>query len=464
MIEGVGLLLRLTLGMAVLLLSGYTLAGSLAPGLRPLERAGLAFGLGTLFITLGMLALAALRLPFRLSLVLPLPLALIAGSFLGQRFFSGTCMMPGFPACAIPWPRLRPLPFQGWDWVFLGVMAGILLFAFLRAGLYPIWAWDAVSTWGFKAKVFYLRGTVDLKGFEAHNYYPNLVPLLLTYLYLCLGQVNDHLVKLVFPLAGLSLLVLLYGLLTRLGLSRRQALGVTAFFCASGMTLVEHLHIAYADLILTYYTLGAAGLLYLWLKGRAPAGTLLGAAFFLAGMAWTKFEGTPLAGTVLLAGALTLVWLRPENLGRRLLSLAGLLCGLLLGYLPWRLFAIAQGIETGTDHILGFYPPQLFKAVPALLEALVTPKHFGFLWPAAAGALILCRNRLFHTPLLYLPLFLGGNFLAILLAYALAPTAPWEFPLYVRATLDRLLLHLLPLAAILVGEGVKEVAEGPGVL
>ena len=53
--------------------------------------------------------------------------------------------------------------------------------------------------------------------------------------------------------------------------------------------------------------------------------------------------------------------------------------------------------------------------------------------------------------------FLGGNFLAIILAYAVAPTSVAEFPSYVRTTLDRLLLHLTPTAALLVGLGLKEI-------
>jgi hypothetical protein len=179
------------------------------------------------------------------------------------------------------------------------------------------------------------------------------------------------------------------------------------------------------------------------------------AALCFAGLAWSKFEGPPLAATILLAAVLTLLWLRPPRLGRRLLSLAWPVAGLLLGYLPWRLFALSQGIETGSDHILGFYWGQLFKALPALGLGLINPTLFGILWPTALLALVLCGRKIFTSPILFLALFLGGNFLAILLAYAVAPTSPFEFHLYLRATLDRLLLHLAPLAALVIGEGLK---------
>jgi len=457
MIEAAQLLVRLALGLAALNLVGCLLVRWLVPGFSPLGQAAAGFGVGALIITLWMLALSSLGVPFNLPLVLALPLSLVGGVWLGQKF----SRRGRRPQASPPSPPPPPGPYSYKDWLFLGLLAALFVFAFLRAGLYPMWAWDAVATWGFKAKVFYVRETVDLSGFTAHNYYPNLVSLLLTYLYLWLGQVNDHLVKLVFPLWGVALFSLLFVFCRRLGLDRTRSLGVTAFFALNGLTLVTHLYIAYADLALTYFTLGAAGLLYLWLSDAAPRGTLPLAALFFAGLTWCKFEGSPLGGSILLAAGLTLLWLRPPHLARRLASLAWPLLGLFLGYLPWRLFMASQGIETGADHILGFYPQQLFRAFPTFLWALINPTLFGILWPATLAALVLFGQKLLTTPRLFLPLFLGGNFVAILLAYALAPTSPAEFHMYVRATLDRLLLHLTPVAALAIGEGLKEMGEEP---
>jgi hypothetical protein len=78
-----------------------------------------------------------------------------------------------------------------------------------------------------------------------------------------------------------------------------------------------------------------------------------------------------------------------------------------------------------------------------------------------AVALILAGNRLWRTPRLFLALFVGGNLLAIILAYAVAPTSAAEFPSYVRATLDRLLLHLTPVAALLLALGLKDLDPSP---
>ena len=146
----------------------------------------------------------------------------------------------------------------------------------------------------------------------------------------------------------------------------------------------------------------------------------------------------------------------PPGTWRRLCSLSLPLAGLALGYLPWRLFISQQYLQVGADHIQNFYPQQLAQASVYLAAALIQPYFFGFLWPAALLAVIALGRRLWTSPALFLLLFLGGNLLAILLAYTVAPTSPAEFPSYVRASLDRLLLHLTPSAALLLGLGLKE--------
>jgi hypothetical protein len=75
-------------------------------------------------------------------------------------------------------------------------------------------------------------------------------------------------------------------------------------------------------------------------------------------------------------------------------------------------------------------------------------------------AAVFLGRRLWGTPALFLALFIGGNLLAVILAYAVAPTSAAEFPSYVRATLDRLLLHITPTAALLVGLGLKRLSLG----
>jgi hypothetical protein len=457
MIEAAGSLVRFLLGLGAVSFLGYGVMALLVPDLREwgrLEKVALSQGIGAVPLTLWMLVLSWWGRPYSLALILG-PLLILAAAALALRRLVGRGSQEP-TATAKPAP-LTPL--KGWDWFCLGLLTVLFLYATLRATLYPMWAWDAIATWGCKAKVFYASQSLDLACIDAHNYYPNLVPLLLTYLYFCLGQVNDALVQGVFPLWGAMLLGLFYSLLLRLGLSRWQALWTVTFLALNGTVFTVHLYISYADLPLAYFALGGTGLLYLWLAGNGPRGSLALAAVSAAGMAWCKYEGAPLAATVVLAAALTLIWLRPPGVGRRLASLLIPLAGLAAGYLPWRLFAAWQHLEIGADHIQNLYPQQFVKASYYLLAALGNPYSFGVLWPALALALILSGRRLWTSPRLFLALFTLGNLLAIILAYGVAPTSAAEFPAYVRGTLDRLLLHMVPAAALLVGLGLKDLWE-----
>ena len=445
-------LLRFLGGLGLVVFLGYALLAVILPRpgeFRVLERLASGFGVGAVLLTLWMLALSWRGQPYSLALILG-PFLVLAAALLLTPW--------GRRACREDWRTLkspRPLRLQGWDWLFAGLLTVMLFYAFLRASLFPMWAWDAIATWGCKARVIYATRGLDFTCIDVHNYYPNLIPLLLGYLYFCLGRINDHLVQGLFPLWGTLLLGLLYSLARRLGLGRTSALGVTAFLALNGTVFVVHLYIAYADLPLAFFTLGAAGLLYLWLADQAPRGSLALAALFLAGLAWCKYEGPPLGATILLAAALTLTWLRPPGFFRRLLLLTLPLAGLALGYLPWRLVSLQHHLQMGADHIQSFYPPQFLQAISYLTLALIKPYYFGLLWLAVLLAVLAIGQRLWTTPVLFLALFLGGNLLAVILAYALAPTSAAEFPTYVRATLDRLLLHLTPTAALLVGLGLK---------
>ena len=459
MIDSAVMVLRLLLGLGAVFFLGYAWLTLLVPRPRDFtcfERAAFSFGVGALALTFWMLALTWWGAAFSLARILSPPLALAVALLLAPR---------GRRALREDAQTLRVRPriaLKGWDWLFLGLLALVFLYALPRAALYPMWAWDAVATWGCKARIFYVSRGLDLTCIDAHNYYPNFIPLLLSYLYFALGRVNDSLVKAIFPLWGALLLGLLYSLAARLGLSRRRALGLTAFLALNGTVFIVHLYIAYADLPLACFALGGAGLLYLWLADAAPRGSLTLSACCLAGLAWCKYEGPPLAATLILAASLTLIWLRPAHWLRRLGQLSVPLAGLILGYLPWRLFIIQQKIEIGADHIQGFYPHQMLQAVYYLLAGLADPFYFGFLWPALALALIFAGKRLWRSPLLFLALFVGGNLAAIILAYAVAPTGAAEFPSYVRATLDRLLLHLTPVAALLLALSLKDLFPTPG--
>jgi hypothetical protein len=442
-------------GLGSIELAGYTLLVLILPRsstFTPVERLALAFGLGSFGLTLGMLLLTFVQVPYSLGAIFGpwLVVALPAVWLAWQRGWLQS-------DCLALWTRGRILLSCGYTSDFTRVEKLLLFlliaafgFAFLRAVSYPIWAWDALSTWGLKAKAFYLARGLDMSRFEAHNYYPNLVPLLLAYLYFWLGGVADSLVKAVSLLWGGAALILFFRFLRRLGVARLYALGAAAFLVLNGATFLTHLFIAYADLPLTYYQLAAAGLLYLWLWDMAPAGSGPVIACLSGGMAWSKYEGWPLVLVTFLAAALTLLWLRPPQLFKRLLSLVCMVAGGWFFSLPWRIYVGLQAMTAGADHIGGFFPQQFLLGFWSVLKALVWIPYFGLLWPVILICVVCAGKSLLRTPVIFLGLFIAGNLAAIILAYAIVPASPAEFPLYVRATVDRLLLHVAPASALIL--------------
>jgi hypothetical protein len=458
--------LRLAAGLASIEVTGYALLVLILPRhsqFTSLERLGLAFGLGSLSLTLWMLILTFFQKAFSWEIIagpwllLAVPTGWLAWKRGWGRQDSRTLLASGgFLATLGRGSDLSKL-----EKLFLFLLIAAFGFGFLRAVSYPIWAWDALSTWGLKAKAFYLAGGVDMHRFEAHNYYPNLMPLLMAYLYYWAGGVADGLVKAVFPLWGGGIVVLFFSFLRRLGVSRTRALGAAAFLVLNGATFLMHLFIAYADLALAYYQLAAAGLLYLWLRDEAPSGSGPLVACMCGGMAWSKYEGWPLVLITFLAAGLALVWLRPPRLWRKLLSLLLMGLGSWCFSFPWRLFVGLQGLETGGDHIGGFSFHQLFLGAGLVLKSLVWIPYFGLLWPLIFLSFILAGRSLGRTPLCFLGLLVAGNLASLALAYAIVPASPAEFPLYVRATVDRLLLHLAPAAALIFSVPLTAWGETP---
>jgi hypothetical protein len=151
-----------------------------------------------------------------------------------------------------------------------------------------------------------------------------------------------------------------------------------------------------------------------------------------------------------LALGLTLLRLRPAPLTKKFAALVLTAGGTLLFYLPWRIFVHLMGIEVGADHLGGFYPNQLYQAFYFLGRALVWPPYFGLFWPVIFLTLAWQGRKIFSSPMLFLGLLLAGNLSALILAYAVAPTSAAEFPLYVRATVDRLLLHIVPAIGLIL--------------
>lgn len=167
-----------------------------------------------------------------------------------------------------------------------------IFYVFWRALNIPIYSWDAIASIAFKAKVFFFEKTIpNLKNFPSvsHPSYPIHVPLIQTWIALNLGVWNEQLIKIIFPIAFLSFIIIHNNFLTYYT-NKKWALFGTVLLISSNL-LILHATISYRDLFLLYYNCTTIILLLLWNSKKDDAFLILAALY--AGFAtFTKLEGT----------------------------------------------------------------------------------------------------------------------------------------------------------------------------
>jgi hypothetical protein len=152
MIETAWMLVRLLAGLGSIEAAGYALFILVLrrrSGFKPLERLSLAFGLGSLGLTIWMLLLSYARVPYSLATV-AFPWFALAALGVWPAWKRGWLQEDCRAALAVGQSLLTrggSRHFTRLEKVLLLLLVLAFGFSFLRATLYPLWAWDALSTW-----------------------------------------------------------------------------------------------------------------------------------------------------------------------------------------------------------------------------------------------------------------------------------------------------------------------------
>ena len=292
-------------GFALTCFFGWLLLPSKIEG-STLSRLSFSFAAGAAAISIQMFAYDLVGIGWsRLSLLAPWTIALV------WRLYR----------CR---PLLRLGRWQDVSWrhglFSLGVLVPIFVWLpYERSMPLTSQAWDTWAIWLFKAKAFYLDGSIhpflERSGeFVTQPGYPLLIPLYGTFLYLWNGGVADQAAKLTSPCFFLATLGVFYHFVRRLGW-KTAAMVFSVFLAGLPMFGAVAFKLAgYADTALSLYLVAATGFLYTWYRdGRLS--DLAAAALSATAAAWTKNEGQFFLLGVILLGAVGLV--------RRRSSLAG---------------------------------------------------------------------------------------------------------------------------------------------
>ena len=272
-------------------------------------------------------------------------------------------------------------------WVIaLTLLLVIELVALTLASLHSGLGFDAVFNFEVKARIAFenpTRGQIPVAFFSdesrewSHPRYPLLVPFAEYWIYAWLGRIDQPFVKIIFPLFYVSLVCVVGGAIRRLRGSVAALAAVTAMGTLPAITSIPGAISGYAEIPLAAAIAAAVACTVIALStGQTQPFWLAGALSAVA--AWTKVEGGVLAGC-LAATTLAVV-------GRKALPL---LVMPLTVVVLWTAFQQMYGLPEKDFLSLS---PQIALAnlhrVPTIARAvareLVTPGHWGLLWPAFA--------------------------------------------------------------------------------
>ena len=337
-------------------------------------------------------------------------------------------------------------------WLAILAVLFVLAGLFIRAWYAPMF-WDGRYIWAFKAKAMFLDGRLDRDAFTnlaryAHTHldYPLAVPAAQAWVYQILGRVDERCAVLVGVVYWFAIAVLLASYLRR-HLALPWALGVGLLACQLPF-VTYHAGGGAADIPLAFCYLAAAILLLEWVEhGRREDSMLAALMFGICSL--VKAEGLTMAVGGALAFAVA--WCAK---GRRFTP-AGAALGplaLALPYLPWAGLRASWGIPSLQLSYMGSLPAwaEVGARLKTIVRAVASHSTLWQQWEMAwvlVGigfiAYVLSARRRPALAVLW-----GLVFWQLAVYIANYAFSHYEIVRYLITSLDRVMLHLLPLAVV----------------
>lgn len=420
------------------------------------ERLFISYGLGLGIISLEMFCFHFFNIKYSLSVILaPWSPLFIVNSFIYLKSKR----------------LLKHASFNGKDRgrgaLYFFLAGGILFeifYAFFRALIKPIEAYDAVTTYAIRSKIFYLSKCIphdffyNLSLLFPHADYPLNIPLSETFIYLFLGNLNDQLVKLIFPLYFMAILGILYLAVRRLS-SRNYALLFT-FLLATIPQFNNFATNAYHDIPFSFYCFAGTLFLLYWFKETAAPSFLYISAVTTALSAWTKNEGFVYCAANIALLMIFILINRRNSIKKNILSLF-LYAGIILLILaPWLLVKYRANLVNcdvgSTDLNQLNILRQAYKIWPIFYEfqrQVFGPKKWNIIWVIFIFAVLVYRKKIFMKDQLYITASLMLIISGYIFVYLIGRDDIWHM---VGTTWSRMLIHFLPLTVYWLASILRE--------
>ena len=421
----------------------------------PVSYAGASFMLGLGAVSLQMFFYSLASIPFS-ALLISGPWVALGAAML---------FLPAFKRTAFRTDGQK----MGWAGrVLFAVILSQVLYSFAYGLIMPLSGWDAWFIWFVKARAFFLDGSVnaafltDPAYVQDHPDYPLLVPLAVSWIYTAIGSAQEEAGKIIYPLQFAALLSIFHYGVRRLTGSRTTGLLFTALLSVTPLVLVHGAGFpvqidpaytgkdftGYADLTLSAYFLGAAIFILLYAReGRSPFAYI--ATLMLAMGAWTKNEGLTFAllGFLILAVSALL----KQGKGRDFRTLGLALIPLVLFILPWSVYKAVLGV--GSEYVQSLGPGVFFSNLTRLGQIIpyaagfmfLKPGVMGLVWWAYAASAVLSFRGIISAKTLVLHCLILGQLGIYTFVYIITPV---DLKWHLGTSLDRLVLHLIPLGML----------------
>lgn len=434
--------------LAILLLAGTALYLSISGKNKRswAECAGLVLTLGVGAGALCLLGLSFLGLrPGRTAL------AIVAlGSALIILFCSNRRRI-AFPARPI-------LRMRGLDWfsvpALLSLLVALTATTIIAVG-FPIFEWDSVVIWGMKARVLFESPLTprpwyfsEVRYNASHLDYPLLMPMMLAGAYGAMRQAYEPAARAVLPMLFAGFILLHYSAV-RFNVSRPKALLLTIMvLCAP--YLLSQATLGTADVPLATFHAGALIYMSRWIAERQRSDMIFAAVFtLLAGL--TKAEGLPLALlSAILLTAFAAHGIRRRTIALDLLIFVGVISVGLGLWIAWRAF-IPHTDEDYVGRARWSILIENISRLPTILRAfahhLFDPTKFGIVSPTLVVFAAIGYRGFRSANILFLWVFLLSHLLLYVLIYVITP---WDLTALIRDSMDRLIIHIIPTAGLLI--------------
>ena len=428
--------------LCCLIVVGYPAAAGLARGATRMEIAALTACIGPGIMALLLIFLSMMGLPPSMREIFSITAcAAVAGAVVLWRHKS-------------PPPSNLPEKTPSVLWIILCALAiayGVFSVAY-DALAFPVNEWDAFAIWQLKAKVLAMHPLYPRPGYfwdlslsYSHLRYPLLVPMASAGMHAMTGRLDD-LGKVISLLWYPGMLAAIYALVRRIN-------GTTAALTATALTaclmpMCRYEGSGTAEAALAAFYACSIVCIVRWRQTQAW-GYLILAALLSALMAWTKNEGLALA-----AINVVVIAVMGQNRRKSLAAAATLAAIVTAIYLPWIFYTWGLP-RTDEDYAAKLRLHQfianagrIWPAITGIGAELFDITHWGLFWEILV-VLAAVQWRKFKNP----AVATIGLLVALHLLAYIPPmvVSNWKLDELLYTTSQRLILHVAPAGAILIG-------------